>query len=78
MFDDSGDDGYDVVLMAGDFNIAPDPNKDTLGYLHVNNPNSRNFMERMKSLCMLTEVFRHRNPDTRKYTFSKGQAKNHT
>ena len=76
MFDDSGDDGYDVVLMAGDFNIAPDPNRDTLGYFHVNNPNSRNFIERMKALCMLTDVFRHKNPDTRKYTFSKGQAKN--
>ena len=64
--------------MAGDFNVAPDPNKDTLGYLHVNNPNSRNFIERMKALCMLTDVFRHRNPEVRKYTFSKGQAKNHT
>ena len=42
-------------MMAGDFNVAPDPNKDTLGYLHVNNPNSRNFIERMKSLCMLRE-----------------------
>ena len=78
VFDNSGDDEYDVVLMAGDFNVAPDPNKDTLGYLHVNNPNSRNFIERMKALCMLTDVFRHRNPDVRKYTFSKGQAKNHT
>ena len=78
MFDDSNDADYDVVMMAGDFNVAPDPNKDTLGYLHVNNPNSRNFIERMKSLCMLTDVFRHKHPDARKYTFSKGQAKNYT
>ena len=78
VFDDSNDDGYDVIMMAGDFNVAPDPNKDTLGYLHVNNPNSRNFIERMKALCMLTDVFRHKNPDVRRYTFSKGQAKNHT
>ena len=71
MFDDNIDAGYDVVMMADDFNVAPDPNKDMLGYLLVNNSNSRNFMERMKSLCMLTDVFRHKNPDTRKYTFSK-------
>ena len=64
--------------MAGNSNVAPDTNKDNLGYLHVNNPNSRNFIERMKALFMLTDVFRHRNPDARKYTFSKGQAKNHT
>ena len=44
VFDDSNDDGYDVIMMAGDFNVAPYPNKDTLGYLHVNNPNSRNLI----------------------------------
>ena len=27
---------------------------------------------------MLTDVFRHKNPDLRKYTFSKGQTRNHT
>ena len=64
--------------MAGDFNVASDPNKDTLGYLHINNPNSRQFIKRMKSLCMLTDDFRHKNPDVRRYTFSKGQARNYT
>ena len=64
--------------MAGDFNVAPDPNKDTLGYLHINNPNSRHFIERMKYLCMLTDLFGHKNPDLRRYTFSKGQACNYT
>ena len=65
-------------MMAGDFNVALDPNKDMLGYLHINNPNSRYFIERMKALCMLTDVFRHKNPELRKYTFSKGQTRNHT
>ena len=64
--------------MAGNFNVAPDPYKDTLGYLHINNPNSRQFIERMKSLNMLTDAFRHKNPDLRKYTFSKGQSCNYT
>ena len=43
--------------MAGDFNVAPDHNMDTLGYLHVNNPNSRFFIDKMKSLNMMTDVF---------------------
>ena len=64
--------------MAGDFNVAPDPNKDTLGFLHINNPNSRQFIKRMKSLNMLTDVFRHKHPELRQYTFSKKQTKNYT
>ena len=32
VFDDSKDADYDVTIMAGDFNVAPVPNKDTLGY----------------------------------------------
>ena len=59
VFDDRNDIDYDVTMMVGDFNVAPDPDKDTLGYLHVNNPNTWLFMERMKSLNMLTDVFRH-------------------
>ena len=62
--------------MVGDFNVAPDHNKDTLGYLHVNNPNTRLFIERMKSLNMLTDAFRHKHPDLRKFSFSKKQARN--
>ena len=40
IFDDSLDSDYDVTKMVGDFNMAPDHNKDSLGYLHINNPNS--------------------------------------
>ena len=78
IFDDSEDTEYDLTLMVGDFNVAPDHNKDTLGYFHVNNPNTRLFMERMKSLNMLTDVFRQKHPDLRKFTFSKKQARNYT
>ena len=78
IFDDSNDTEFDLSIMAGDFNVAPDHNLDTLGYLHVNNPNTRSFMNRMKSLNMLTDVFRHQHPDTRKYTFNKKQTRNYT
>ena len=40
VFDDRNDIDYDVTMMVGDFNVAPDPDKDTQGNLHVNNPNT--------------------------------------
>ena len=44
VFDDRYDIDFDVTLMVVDYNVAPDHNKDTLGYFHVNNPNTRLFM----------------------------------
>ena len=41
VFDDSDDHNYDIQLMVGDFNVAPIHAKDTAGYLHINNKNSR-------------------------------------
>ena len=58
---------YDVKIMVGDFNVAPDHNMDTLGYLHVNNLNTRRFIDRMKPLNRMTVVFRHKHPDLRQY-----------
>ena len=59
IFDDKNDIDYDVTIMVGDFNVAPDQNKDILGYFPINNPNTRWFIERMKSLNMLTDIYRH-------------------
>ena len=73
IFDDSLDSDYDIILMVGDFKIAPDHNKDTLGYLHTNNPLTRQFIDRMKSLNMLTDAFRHKHPNLCQYTFNKKQ-----
>ena len=78
IFDERTDIDYDVTIMVGDFNVAPDHNKDTLGYLKVDHPNTRLFIERMKSLNMLTDTFRHKHPDLRKFSFNKKQARNYT
>ena len=45
VFDDSMDSEYDVTLMVGDFNVAPDRKMGTMGHLHMNNPNSRSFID---------------------------------
>ena len=63
VFDDSLDSEYDVTMMVGDFNVAPDHNMDTMGYLHENYISTRRFIDRMKSLNMLTDAFRHKHPD---------------
>ena len=62
IFDDLLDSNYDVSIMVGDFDVALDHNKDTLGYLHINNPNTRRFIDRMN---MMTDIFRHKHPDLR-------------
>ena len=48
IFDDRTDIDYDVTIMIGDFNVAPDHNKDTLGYFQINNPYARQSIDRMK------------------------------
>ena len=77
IFDDKNDIDYDVTIMVGDFNVAPDQNKDTPGYLHVNNPNTRQFIERMKSLNKLTDAYRHKHRDLTQYSLNKRRLQLH-
>ena len=78
VFDDSMDLDYNIKITMGDFNVAPNHKMDTSGYLHINNPNSRQFLDKMIPLNMMTDVFRHKHPDLRQYTFHKKQTKNYT
>ena len=43
VYDDTDKQNYDIRLTVGDFNVAPWHEKDTAGYLHVNNQNTKNF-----------------------------------
>ena len=47
VMDDSDDHEFDVQLTVGDFNVASKHEQDTAGYLHINNPNMRDFLARM-------------------------------
>ena len=78
IFDDSLDLDYDVSIMVGDFNVVLDHNKDTSGHLHVNSPTMGCFMNKMKSLNMMTDVYRHKHPDLRQFSFNKKQTRNYT
>ena len=71
VFDDTNNDIYDIKLTVGDFNVAPKQEIDTSGYLHVNNQNTRNFLNRMIPLSNMTDIWRRNNPLIRQYTFMK-------
>ena len=71
VFNDENDSDYDIMTIVGDFNVAPNHNMDTAGYLHVNNQNTRNLSNRMIPLCGMTDIWRLKNPQTRQYTFHK-------
>ena len=78
MFNDENDDVYDLKITVGDFNVAPKHEMDTLGYLHVNNQNTRNFLDRIIPLSNMTDIWRKKYPQMRQYTFYKKQTNNFT
>ena len=56
VFDNSFDLEYDIKIIVGDYNVAPDHNMDTSEYLQINYPNSRRFLDRVILLNMMTDV----------------------
>ena len=58
-------------MLCGYFNLVLDPIEDTFNYKHINNPKARlKVIERMVELEMV-DIFRHMNPDERRYTWRK-------
>ena len=64
--------------MAGDYNIALEYDKDTNGYINVNNPISRRYIKTWMMMNNLVDVWRERDPEKREYTFDRMQKKNRT
>ena len=78
IFDNMNDMDYDHCVMAGDYNVALNHDMDTNGYLHVNNPSSRQYVKTRITTNDLTVIWRDRNPDKREFTFDKQQQRNRT
>ena len=78
VLDDKDEEIYDHKIITGDFNVALEHDLDTNGYLHVNNPNTRELIKRQCKLSNLIDVWRLRNKDCKQFTFSKKQARNLT
>ena len=71
VFDDSNEDQFTHKLTVGDYNVALNHAADTLGYLHINNPNSRDYLTRKIDLCNMVDIWRLKNPNCKQYTFNK-------
>ena len=63
ILDDSNYMEYEHCVMAGDYNVALKHEIDTNGYLHVNNPSSRQYMKLRIATNDLTDIWRDRNPE---------------
>ena len=78
VFDDTNAEQFTHKVIVVDYNVALNHNADTLGYLHINNPNSRDYLTRRIDPCSLVDIWRLKNPNSRQYTFNKKQTKNYT
>lgn len=59
----------DNIIACGDWNIALDPEMDTVNYLHDNNTNSRTNLKDMIQQLNMIDIWRASNPDKKDYTW---------
>ena len=76
--DDTGKEIYNKKFTIGDYNIALNLDIEAAGYLHINNPNSRDLLIRKMNMCNLVDIWRMCYPMRRQCTFNKKQTKNYT
>ena len=58
-------------IIAGDFNIALNHNKDTKNYIHENNPNAREALKNEIEQNNLIDIWRELHPDDKTFTWHK-------
>ena len=60
IMDDTDEEVYEHKFTLGDFNVALNHDTDTAGYLHINNPNSRELLIRKMHLNNMVDIWRER------------------
>ena len=78
IFDESKDNNFQHIINTGDYNVAPDHDMDTAGYLHNNNPFLRQCIRSRMMTNEITDIWRDKHPTTRSFTFDKLQKRNRT
>lgn len=61
----------DFIIMCGDWNVVQDYQLDCFNYLRENNPKNKIEIEKIKSKFNLVDPWRIKNPNVRKYTWSR-------
>ena len=61
----------DFAIICGDYNLVQDFEKDCFNYNNINNPRSRETLQKLKSDLNLIDPFRTYNPTKRSYTWQR-------
>ena len=61
----------DFTILCGDYNLVQDFEKDCFNYNNINNPRSRETVQKLKSDLNLIDPFRTYNPTKRSYTWQR-------
>ena len=61
------------VVICGDWNLVLNQAKDTHGYIHVNNPKSKAYVQHMMEELELIDTWRSENENIKKYTWFSGK-----
>ena len=56
-------------IVVGDFNVALNHDQDTLNYVDIRRPNARKMLHDKMAEGGFVDIFRHRNPTLRSYTW---------
>ena len=60
------------IIIAGDFNLTLNQSMDNFNYRRENNPRARESVKNMMSANGLIDIYRERNPESRRYTWRVG------
>jgi exonuclease III len=69
--------GNDIVILLGDFNMVMNQDKDTKGYINVNNPKAK---EKLLDICTefnLVDLWRECNAEKNEYTWRTANGNKH-
>lgn len=56
------------VILSGDFHLVLNKNLDTMNYVHMNNPKSRQEVLNLMDNFNLKDIYRSNNPESRIFT----------
>ena len=64
---------FDHIIYSGYYNVALNDDVDTSGYLHVNNPNSGQYIKSQMATNQLMVIWRKKNRGTRAFIVIKNK-----